>query len=396
MVRGQVDELWLRVQKVGHVLALFFVGDDGDHGPWRQDGLELDPLHSKGTEVISTIRDEVSNEETRRVFSRTGLDVRSCLTLQERIIAQESRAADAIFNPETSLEEIIGTVLPDIVDLQQMDTGYEFSGDLIELANDWLGQLSMPEIVGQHLAQGADPRKFHRFVADLFGYKLPWGIGAYVAIAEHVLSDDREVSEVVCWLPTMVRYGVRTPSASWAMTLGCPSRDLSVSLAAGFVSDVFDGGAAYRAYSGFVSWFSTLTEEDFTYRFGATPHESEVLSRRSASLVPNNRSLTNALRAKASVLRTAVAGVRYENRAALLTGVVPGSTVRLPRDYSNQYDPNAIEVRTGGELLGFVPRNEARLLAPLIDAGTQTIGTVVEVDRDQSEPQLVVEISIEA
>ncbi len=359
----------------------------------RIDGLELDPLHSKGSEVIGTIRNEVSNEETRKVFARTGLDIRSCLTIQERIIAQESRVSDVIYDLDTSLEEIISTVLPDIVDLQQMDTGYEFSGDLIELANDWLGQLSMPEIVDQHLAEGADPRKFHRFVADLFGYKLPWGIGAYVAIAEHVLSDDREVSEVVRWLPTMVRYGVMTPSASWAMTLGCPSRDLSVSLATGFVSDILNGGATYN---GFVSWFSTLTEEDFTYRFGATPHESEVLSRRSASLVPNNRSLTNALRAKASVLRTAVSGIRYENRAALLTGVVPGSAVRLPRDYSNQYDPNAIEVRTGGELLGFVPRNEARLLAPLIDAGTQTNGTVVEVDRDQSEPHLVVEISIEA
>ena len=91
-----------------------------------------------------------------------------------------------------------------------------------------------------------------------------------------------------------------------------------------------------------------------------------------------------------------VAGIGYENRATLLAGVTRGNAVRLTRDYNNQYDPNAIEVRIGGEQLGYVPRNEARLLAPVIDAGVQTIGTVLEVGRDQSEPLLVVEISIEA
>ena len=358
----------------------------------RIDGLELDPLHEMGAQVISTIRSEVSSEETRKVFARTGLDIRSCITLRDRIVEQGGRVADVFFSQDVSVEDIIATLVLDIVDLQPMDTGYEFSGDLIELANDWLRQLTMPEIVDRHLAEGADPRKFHRFIADLFGYKLPWGIGGYVAIAEHILSDDRDVSEVVRWLPTMFRYGVSTPSASWAMTLGCPSRDLSVSLAAGFDSDVVDGDATYGA---FVTWFSSLTEEDFTYHFGASSHESELLSRRSAALVPSNRSITASLRARTSLLTTSVAGIRYENRATLLAGVVPGNTARLVREYFNQYDANAIEVRIGGELLGYVPRTEARLLAPRIDAGSQTAATVVEVDRSQSEPLLRIEILVE-
>ena len=358
----------------------------------RTAGLELDPLHDKGAQVISTIRSEVSSEEARKVFARTGLDVRSCLTLRDRIVEQRGRVADVIFSQDVSLEEIISTLVPDIVDLQQMDTGYEFSGDLVELANDWLGLLAMPEIVDRHLAEEADPRKFHRFIADLFGYKLPWGIGAYVAIAEHVLSTDRDVSEIIRWLPTMFRYGVRTPSASWAMTLGCPSRDLSVSLAAGFVSDVVDGNVIYSA---FVTWFSSLTEEDFIYRFQASPHESEVLSRRSAAIVPSNRTITASLRARTSRLTTSVVGIRYENRTALLAGVTHGNAVRLVRDYTNQYDSNAIEVRVGGGLLGYIPRTEARLLAPRIDAGAPTTATVVAVDRSQSEPLVRVEISLD-
>ena len=206
----------------------------------------LEPLHVKGAETIGAIRGEVTSEETRRVFAQTGLDVRSCLTLRERIVERKDLVREAIFDRDTTLQDIITTLVPDIVDLPQMETGYEFPGDLVDLANDWLGQLSMPEIVTRYLVEGADQRKFHRFVADLFGFKLPWGIGAYIAIAVHVLDADREVSEVVRWLPTMFRYGVRTPSASWAMTLGCPSRELSAALAAGFVSDAANDRATYR------------------------------------------------------------------------------------------------------------------------------------------------------
>ena len=77
-----------------------------------------------------------------------------------------------------------------------------------------------------------------------------------------------------------------------------------------------------QPYGAFVSWFSFLTEEDFTYRFGASAHESEILSRRSASLVPNDRSITASLRARTSRLTTSVAGIQYEHRTALLAGVM--------------------------------------------------------------------------
>ena len=273
-----------------------------------------------------------------------------------------------------------------------MDTRYDFPGDLTDLANDWLQQMPMPEIIDRHLSKGADQRRFHIFLSDLFGFKLPWGVGAYVAIAKHVLDARREVSDVIRWLPTMIRYGVSTPSASWAMTLGCPSRDLSAALAAGFAAD---GVANSATYNNFLTWFSLLTEEDFTYRFEATPHESELLSRRSAALVPSDRTITSSLRSMTRGINSSIAGIRYNNRATLLAGVKNGDTVKLMRDYGNQYDRNSIEVRFRGELLGYVPRTEARLLAPRIDAGATTTATVLTVDRNRSNPTLRVHVSVQ-
>ena len=73
-----------------------------------------------------------------------------------------------------------------------------------------------------------------------------------------------------------------------------------------------------------------------------------------------------------------------------------GSAVRLVRDYANQYDPNAIKVQIGDGLLGYVPRTEARLLAPRMDAGAAAAATVVAVDRELSNPQLSIEIIVES
>ena len=70
--------------------------------------------------------------------------------------------------------------------------------------------------------------------------------------------------------------------------------------------------------------------------------------------------------------------------------------VAMVRDYAKQYDPNAIEVRVAGATVVYVHRAQARLLAPRIDAGDTTRATVVTVDRSQSDPKLIIEVSVES
>ena len=47
-----------------------------------------------------------------------------------------------------------------------------------------------------------------------------------------------------------------------------------------------------------------------------------------------------------------------------------GAPLILERDPGNEHDPNAIQVLTGDEQIGWVPREIAAELAPEIDAGT--------------------------
>jgi hypothetical protein len=64
-----------------------------------------------------------------------------------------------------------------------------------------------------------------------------------------------------------------------------------------------------------------------------------------------------------------VAGVRYENRPALISQYVRADdTAYLKRDKANKYSRNAIEVLTqNGVMVGYVPEDDAVDMAPLLD-----------------------------
>ena len=65
-----------------------------------------------------------------------------------------------------------------------------------------------------------------------------------------------------------------------------------------------------------------------------------------------------------------VAGVLHDGRADIVDRLRTGQTVFLARDPSNPHDENAIEIRVeDGHQIGYVPREYAREMAPLLDAG---------------------------
>lgn len=66
-----------------------------------------------------------------------------------------------------------------------------------------------------------------------------------------------------------------------------------------------------------------------------------------------------------------VMGIRYDGRESLVRNYVrQGHNMHLVREPSNAFDPNAILIRTfAGDDIGYMPREDAAIAAPLIDAG---------------------------
>ncbi|MBM3450571.1 MAG: hypothetical protein FJX78_06255, partial [Armatimonadetes bacterium] len=75
---------------------------------------------------------------------------------------------------------------------------------------------------------------------------------------------------------------------------------------------------------------------------------------------------------EATVVRTQLAGERFDHRQDAIGTLAAGDAVTLVREPSNPRDPHAIRVdAAGGESLGYVPRWLAGRLAPEIDRGAR-------------------------
>ena len=143
----------------------------------------------------------------------------------------------------------------------------------------------MPEIIATYLPSGADVNRFQRdIISDYFGYRLPWGIASFIRIADSALQIGDDISTTTQWLAPMVRHGVSTVQAAWAMTVRCPTRDLSIKIAEAFAEVHVHG-----AYAEFIEWFSSLTSEDFILAMDATPRRSHAARQSCRCIGPKRR-----------------------------------------------------------------------------------------------------------
>jgi hypothetical protein len=177
----------------------------------------------EGTELTSGVRDlmrlrrsvvldRVPDASTRRRFSRAGLAVDSCLTLEE--VASVTLTLGASF-VEPSREALLSV-------FEQIAQTRELLGEspslMAQVGDVWMATgsyVSVLEAVGSfEELEGAV-----EFVEETIGYRVPWVLNGLMRIVE-----SREgLPEPPVWLrllPDMLRYGVRTENEVWVMSMG--------------------------------------------------------------------------------------------------------------------------------------------------------------------------------
>lgn len=92
-----------------------------------------------------------------------------------------------------------------------------------------------------------------------------------------------------------------------------------------------------------------------------------------------------------------VAGVQYHEAVEVMDKIKVGDVVRLERDEDNNYDKNAVAIFYGDTHLGYVPREEAKILSLFLDMGWSEIFEVriSRINRETHyEEQLHVQVKI--
>ena len=77
---------------------------------------------------------------------------------------------------------------------------------------------------------------------------------------------------------------------------------------------------------------------------------------------------------------TFIAGFQHYDGPDAESLLETGMPLQLNREPHNQYDKNAVEVWTGDAKLGYVPRNENKSIASLMDKGVGVEAIVLELD----------------
>jgi hypothetical protein len=143
-----------------------------------------------------------------------------------------------------------------------------------------------------------------------------------------------------------------------------------------------------RTYRGVRAWLGAL-ETDALLVFGLAGPMLETISGAIA------RSRRNPLLAELPALADALPRefwVRPDPaaiRTARAAGLVPGASLQVGRDYLNRLDRNAMTLSLSDDVVGFVPRDIAQLLAPDVDGGVRFTAEVIGAEGGGEVPDRV-------
>lgn len=75
-----------------------------------------------------------------------------------------------------------------------------------------------------------------------------------------------------------------------------------------------------------------------------------------------------------------VVGVTFEGRQEIIKQLSRCDTITLRRESTNRFDKNAIMVMSEKGQVGYIGKDYASILAPLMDGGTQFNASIAELD----------------
>jgi len=325
------------------------------------------------------------------VYSSTGLSSNSCEILRSYII----RNKDIVFNllkkaGPANIADMTKMLLEACLTLPEMRSDQEFGVSYNELLQSWLSGTSINEIIAEFEEQVTSLEELANFIEDFFAFRLPWGISAFLRIAIKELGlKSEELSDFALFFPTMVKFGVPMPAASWALSAGIPFRKTGIAIAAKYSQET-----SQPNFKDFTEWLGKLHSEELRYEFGLV---GPVLEDVSKAL---SRSGFNPLLRKFSSseeilpYETYVRGITYENRFIVASSARIGQSVDLVRDYDNPVDHNAVKVELNGQTLGYLERQLAQLVATDMDCGLSIKGTIIEIERTTQIPQIKIRLVI--
>ncbi len=233
-----------------------------------------------------------------------------------------------------------------------------YTAAVAALATDWMAGRSMEELRTVHGAAlgSPDPLKFAQQLDRIVVNDLAWVLSAVVQLLAAEVPEP--LPTPLTAMPAIAKYGVGTPAACFAASIGVRNRRDAHTL--GELSPAARGGS----FSDFLAWVGTLTPGHLARH--VTPETAAMFLDRAATLNTPRDARDLVLSEEGSIL-VELRGIGPLGTADAVRAVAIDDELALEREHGDTTDRNAIAVRSAsGVRPGHLAREHARVLAPLL------------------------------
>ena len=191
-------------------------------------------ISTRAKRILRTIPDETYLP----VYSSTGLSSSSCELLRAFVIKNKEKVKKLLeASTIEDLGDLINMFLQALIQLPEMMPSVRANVSAAQILAAWIRGDTVDQIAKSHRKEIPSAETLATYIENLFGYKLPWGIAGFIRIARKELEIEKEDLSVVSkYFGSMVKSGVSTPAASWAIMSGVPFRGVAIALARKYLS----------------------------------------------------------------------------------------------------------------------------------------------------------------
>ena len=353
--------------------------------------IHTDPLLQSVQLAAQGVFENAPELSWRKIYAQTGLKSSSCRSLREFVETYKQDLHDVLLRGGRDSVSLLNTfVINASFHLPEAQSPTSLTGDPKALLDLWIEGRTIDDIA--RILGTTDPvEQLSQYVEDLCGYRLPWIVSGLIRIARETLSiQTQNLDEYIRSYPSMIKYGLPDPVATWAMSAGIDTRKTALRIAEKYHRSILDP----PSHESFVDWMASFSDESLHNEFEVTGYTLENLSYKIGKMATNP--LLRPIKPLQQVLpiQTQVVGVEFENRKFCAYRVQQGDKLTLERDYQNPVDPNSVAVHHNAGQIGFLTKKLAQRLAPDIDAGCAISAKAVDIKKE-NVPVVVAELNLD-
>lgn len=338
-------------------------------------------IGGRGRRVLSAVP-----AEARRVFMRTGLGVGDNLTA---LAAVDEILADIALLDPANETLLINRIIHDAIQLPTMirfcERDQVTPAAVENLAGDWIRGDEIDTLRQSHPAIApSDPMRFLTVLDSLVCRDLPWAVSSLLIMLDFRAPDFAAGRPTLMTLTSMLKFGVPTPGACFASSMGVTARTDAIGIGALFATT---GGLTYQLFR---TWLDVVPRQELI------DASSIAAADRLLGRVGRRRSAAGVLDAigrgdTETVLRAVVPAT--DEAAALRTE--PGAPVALRRTPSTDYPDRILIDDAHNRTIGQLTQKDAHTMAPLLDSGVLDGAATVRELRMLRSGRVLLRISVE-